>query len=303
MQVDGLYSGGAKAKPNTVSSAPLSPAKSGAGSPPDTVSANYVPANGLSQPSAPKNGSLVYGNVSLDLYTSRSESLTRQIELQGPDGYRGFRQELSRRFEAGLSLDFSFLAKVDGAAEKLSALDSSVMSDWMETASDLLNLKESDFEEFVVATDELFNEIEKVLGMGPEGLDYVADFFSQEVSAFLADVKTNMEYFDENPLGEGESMGLDIPMLGETARSAVAQDLQDFVNKILDEINANLIGQDGSKNSLFKALDELFREIMERYLDKNNKELNSSEIEALDGAEEITEPNQTPANAPLNMVA
>ncbi len=303
MQIDRLYSGVAPARPNNAP-ASFSPAKPSAGSPPDTVSTGYLPADGLSQPTASKDyGSIVYGNVSLDLYASRSESLTRQIERQGPDGYRGLRQELSRRFEAGLSLDFSFLATVDGAVEKLSALDGSVMRDWMDTASDLLNLKEQDFKEFVKATDELFNEIEKVLGLGPDGLDNVADFFSGEVSRFLDDVKANMEYFDKNPLGASDSLGLDIPALGKTAKSNVPDDFKAYMEKFLDDLFAQLLGEDNGENTLLKTLDELFREIINKNTNNNNKELNSSASELLDNARNVNEPENSLPDSPLNLVA
>ena len=65
------------------------------------------------------SGSMIYGSVSLDLNFSRSETLTQEYTRQGQDGYQSVRRQLTRQFDAGLSLDFSFLSTFDGAAEKV----------------------------------------------------------------------------------------------------------------------------------------------------------------------------------------
>ncbi|VAX23692.1 hypothetical protein MNBD_NITROSPINAE04-60, partial [hydrothermal vent metagenome] len=236
------------------------------GSPQDTFTGSYNPAEVLSQPKTQGDSmSVVYGNVSLDLYASRSESLTTQYTSQGPDGYRSFRQELGRRFESSLSLDFSFLAKVDGAAQKLAELDSSLLDKWMAEASDLLNLREKDFQEFVIATDELFNELEKALGMGPEGLNYVSDFFTSEVDKFLDSVKENVQYFEKNPLGEGEDLGLGIPGIKDSVTKNIPDNFKAFLEKLMEQLNAEEFNGIDSLGSLLKSLDELYSEMLERF--------------------------------------
>ena len=76
---------------------------------------------------------MIYGSVSLDLNFSRSETLTQEYTRQGQDGYQSVRRQLTRQFDAGLSLDFSFLSTFDGAAEKMSKLDPSVFQKWSAT--------------------------------------------------------------------------------------------------------------------------------------------------------------------------
>jgi len=209
---------------------------------PEPLNSNSLaPANSETAPdSYNRSGSVIYGNVSLDLYFSRAEYQRTDITKQGPDGVQTLRQELYRKFEAGLSLDFSFMAKFDGAAEKMAQLDPSVFDKWMATASDLMDLKQSDFEEFVKATDELFNEIEKVLGMGPDGLDNIASFFSSQVGGFLDNVKEKMDYFNTNPLGQGEDLGLGIPGLLEDAKNSIPENLKQFFDEMLAKLTEDL---------------------------------------------------------------
>ncbi|VAX25119.1 hypothetical protein MNBD_NITROSPINAE04-383 [hydrothermal vent metagenome] len=229
---------------------------------PNNIQPNFTPYGGLpdsgsgpldSQNLAPTNpetasdpyngaGSVIYGNVSLDLYFSRAEYQRTDITKQGPNGVQTLRQELYRKFEAGISLDFSFMAKFDGAAEKMAQLDPSVFDKWMATASDLMDLKQSDFEEFVKATDELFNEIEKVLGMGPNGLDNIASFFSSQVGGFLDNVKEKVDYFNNNPLGQGEDLGLGIPGLLEDAKNSIPENLKQFFDELLAKLTKDLNG-------------------------------------------------------------
>jgi len=202
--------------------------------------------------------SALFGHVSLSLYYGVEESLTRQgVVNTANGGQASVRQELYRRFEAGLNLDFSFLKTFEGAEAKMASLDPSVFSKWSQTASDLMNLEEKDFEEFVKATDELFNEIEKALGMGPDGLDHIAGFFSSEVDNFLDDVRANAEYFKNNPLGEGKDMGLGIPALLERAKAGMPDRLREF----LDGQMAQAAGSAMEKDS---ALFELLKQLRER---------------------------------------
>jgi len=143
----------------------------------------------------------------------------------------------------------------------------------------------------------------KVLGLGPDGLDHVADFFSGEVSKFLDDVRANMEYFDKNPLGASDSLGLDIPALGNSAKSNVPADFKEYMQKFLDDLFAQLLGGDNGENPLLKTLDELVREILNKNIDNNNKELNNSVPELLDSAENANQPKGSQPDAPLNLVA
>lgn len=216
----------------------------------------------LPQPSetqAPAAGgqTALFGHVSLSLYYGVEESLTRQGVVNTADGGQAsVRQELYRRFEAGLNLDFSFLKVFEGAEAKMASLDPSVFAKWSQTAADLMNLKEEDFEEFVKATDELFNEIEKALGMGPEGLDHIAGFFSGEVDRFLDDVRANAEYFKNNPLGEGEDMGLGVPALLERAKAGIPDRLREFLDGQMAQIAQSGQEQDGALFELLKQLKE-----------------------------------------------
>ncbi|VAX25100.1 hypothetical protein MNBD_NITROSPINAE03-726 [hydrothermal vent metagenome] len=232
---------------------------SGNGSEPSN-SQNLAPANPETPPDSYNgSGSAIYGNVSLDLYFSRAEYQRTDIKKQGPNGVETLRQELYRKFEAGLSLDFSFMAKFDGAAEKMAQLDPSVFDKWLNAASDLMDLKQSDFEEFVKATDELFNEIEKVLGMGPNGLDNIASFFSSQVGGFLDNVKEKVDYFNTNPLGQGEDLGLGIPGLLEDAKNSIPENLKQFFDELLAKLTKDLNGDPGMAG--LKQLIDNFRKL------------------------------------------
>lgn len=243
-------------------------------SPLDTFKPPSAPVDGvLSWPeSNDQNGALLFGNVSLDLYVSRSESLAREYTSEGPDGYQSLRQKLERRFESSLSLDFSFLAKLDGAAEKLNNLDSSVFSEWTNVATRLLDMKEDDFEDFVNATDELFNEIEKVLGMGPEGLDYVADFFTGKVDDFLNGVKGRIDYYGNNPLGEAEDLGLRIPDLAEAIKESIPNDLKIYLEELMAYLESRLMEGRELMGTLLKSISELYKDIVDRYSEEDENE-------------------------------
>ncbi len=265
----------------------------------DTFSPGGLPSpdSGPKPESYGPAGSAIYGNIHLDLYFGRAEYQRTDITRQGPDGAQTLRQELYRRFEAGLSLDFSFMARFDGAAEKMSQLDTSVFDKWMKTAGDLLNLKEEDFEEFVKATDELFNEIEKVLGMGPDDLDYIADFFSSQVDSFLDDVKEKIDYFDSHPLGEGEDLGLGIPGLLEAAKNAIPENLKQFLDELMAKLQGGLF--DEIKSAGILELLEYFRkeqmEFFERLREGEDEgpeenEAADDESEKLPGGEEKIQP-------------
>lgn len=242
---------------------------------------SLAPANPETTPDTYNgSGSVIYGNVSLDLYFGRAEYQRTDITKRGEDGgSQTFRQELYRRFEAGLSLDFSFMARFEGAAEKMAQLDPSVFDKWLNTASGLVDLKEDDFEKFVKATDELFNEIEKVLGMGPDGLDYIADFFSSQVDSFLDNVKEQMDYFDSNPLGEGKDLGLGIPGLLENAKDAIPENFKQFMDGLLARLSEGLYGDpqlDGLKQ-LMEYFRKLQADIFEQLTNNEKDEIKGEE--------------------------
>lgn len=255
---------------------PAAPRAAGDGSAPDS----FAP---LAPESAVPPSPAVYGNVSLDLYFGRSEYQMTEYTRSGQDGSHTVRQELYRRFEAGLSLDFSFLSRFDGAAEKMAQLDRSVFDKWSATANDLLSLKEEDFEEFVKATDELFNEIEKALGMGPDGLDHIAGFFASQVDGFIDSVREQMNYFDSHPLGEGEDMGLGIPALLDAAKQSMPEDFRRFMDETLAGLGVDA-PDTGGEIDIAKLL-EIFRREMEKFLD-SVKERDGKEDPASDSHDE-----------------
>jgi hypothetical protein len=169
------------------------------------------------------------------------------------------RQDLSRSFESELNIDFSFAAAVPGGAEKLSQLDPSMFAEWQNTAADLMSLNPQDYNEFVTATDNLFNEIEKALGMGSTGLDYAADFFKDKVGGFLNDVSQTMDYFNNNPLGSGADMGLNIPGLFDNVKKAIPGDLTKYLEQVMKDL------ENADPNSeLLKYLKEIYKQLVEK---------------------------------------
>lgn len=211
-----------------------------------------------------EQGAVIYGNISLDLHFRRSESLAVDYISQDPDGVRQIHQELARRFEAGLSLDFSFLARFEGAADKLKNLDASVFSEWAGAAADLMSIKQEDFEEFVTATDELFNEIEKTLGMSPDGLDYAADFFTAQVKDFIGDVRERMEYFNSHPLGEGEDKGLGMLDILKAAKEALPDEFEKYLEELISKLTEDLSRSAGEIFESLKTLKEVYEEFLRK---------------------------------------
>ncbi len=237
--------------------------------PPDSAAGQgdtYKPSTGV-----------IFGNVSLDLYYSQAEYMKTEYTKRTPDGTQSISRELYRRFEAGLSLDFSFLGKFDGAAEKMSQLDPVVFSEWAATARDLLNLKQSDFEEFVKATDELFNEIEKALGMGPDGLDYAANFFSSQVDSFLNSVKQRVDYYDSHPLGKGEDLGLGIPGLLDNAKEKLPENLRKYLDELMAKLSEDLFS-DGERSGVLKLLEYLKQERAQLFEALRGEDKHGSEV-------------------------
>lgn len=263
---------------------------------------NLNPTNPETKPdSYKKPGSMIYGNVSLDLYFGRAEYQRTEYTRQGEDGStQTMRQELYRKFEAGLSLDFSFMARFEGAAEKMAQLDPAVFDKWMSTASGLMDLKDEDFEEFVKATDELFNEIEKVLGMGPDGLDHIANFFSSQVDSFLDDVKEQVDYFDTHPLGEGEDLGLGIPGLLQDAKDAIPDNFKQFMDELLAQLSAGLFGdpQMAGLQQLIEHLQKLQAEFFDQLT--NNKEKEDEDEDTADAEDPSSKPEGEETIQPYN---
>lgn len=219
---------------------------------------NPTGPDGLSSVNPQQADTVTIGSVSLDLSFARSESLSTSASVKDSSGYASIRQDLSRSFQSELNIDFSFASTASGVAEKLSNLDPSIFAEWQKTASDLLSLNTQDYNNFINATDGMFNEIEKALGLGSTGLDYVADFFKNKVGGFLNDVNRQMDYFNNNPLGSGPDMGLNIPGLFDSAKKAIPGDLAKYLEqRIKDPQNV------GPESELLKRLKEIYKQLME----------------------------------------
>lgn len=224
------------------------------------VNSASLPAEQRDSPVNPQQADTVtIGSVSLDLSFARSESLSTTASVRDSSGYASIRQDLSRSFESELNIDFSFASTAPGAAEKLSKLDPSIFAGWRKTATDLQSLNPQDYNDFVKATDGMFNEIEKALGMGSTGLDYAADFFKDKVGGFLNDVTAQMDYFNNNPLGSGPDMGLNIPGLFDSAKKAIPGDLAKYLEQQIKDLQT-----DSPESELLKRLKEIYKQLMEK---------------------------------------
>jgi len=156
-----------------------------------------------------------------------------------------------------LSLDFSFLQAFEGTSEKMRNLDSSSFSKWVSTAQDLMNFNENDFQDFVGATDELFNEIENVLGMGPEGLDHVADFFSDQVGNFLSTVQEKITSFEENPIADIKPPSINVPSILSDVKREIRSNFEEFVNKQFSQLVEDFQEKQKSDfQNLFKIIEQ-----------------------------------------------
>lgn len=225
----------------------------------DAVNSASLPAEQTNPSANPQQADTVtIGSISLDLSFARSESLSTAASVKDSSGYASVRQDLSRSFESDLNIDFSFVSTDPGVADKLAKLDPSILSDWQKTATDLQSLNPQDYNDFVKATDGMFNEIEKALGMGPTGLDYAADFFKDKVGGFLNDVNKQMDYFNNNPLGSGPDMGLNIPGLFDSAKKAIPEDLSKYLDQLMKDLEKS-----NPESELLKRLKEIFKKLME----------------------------------------
>lgn len=202
-----------------------------------------------------------YVNVGLDLYYGQSESLTREVSQKVPDGYRKIRQKLSRSYESSLSLDFSFLKNFDGAGDKLSKIDPAVFDRWSKEAGDLFSFSKKDFKEFVTATNDLFNEMEKTLGLSSTGLDSVAGFFTSQVDRFLNDVQKQKAYLDQNPLGEGKDLGLGLPAILDGIKKDMPSRLASYFEDMLAK-NEEISNATKKDDPLLEIMRKTFKELL-----------------------------------------
>jgi hypothetical protein len=205
------------------------------------------------------------GSISLDLNFARSESLSTAASVKDANGYASVRRDLSRSFESDLKIDFSFASNDPAVAERLAKLDPSILADWQKTAANLKSLSPKDYNDFVKATDGMFNEIEKALGMDSTGLDYAADFFKDKVSGFLNDVNKEMDYFNKNPLGSGPDMGLNIPGLFDSAKKTIPDDLSKFLDQAMKDMEKS-----NPDSELLKRLREIFKQLMDKLTQPQN---------------------------------
>jgi hypothetical protein len=226
----------------------------------NAVNSASLPAEQSVPPVNPQQADTVtLGSVSLDLNFARSESLSRTASVKDANGSASLRQDLSRSYESELKIDFSFAATAPGTAEKLANLDPAIMADWQKTAADLKSLNPQDYNDFVKATDSMFNEIEKALGMGSTGLDYAANFFKDKVGGFINDVNKQMDYFNNNPLGSGPDMGLNIPGLFDSAKQAIPGDLVKYLDQVMKDLEKSNPGSE-----LLKQIKEVYKQLIEK---------------------------------------
>lgn len=225
----------------------------------NAVNSASLPAEQTHLPVNPQQADTVtFGSISLDLNFARSESLSRAASVRDANGYASIRQDLSRSYESELNIDFSFATTAPGVSEKLANLDPSILSGWQETAADLQSLSADDYNDFVKATDSMFNEIEKTLGMDSTGLDYAADFFKDKVGGFINDVNEQVDYFNNNPLGSGPDMGLNIPGLFDSAKEAIPGDLAKYLDQVMKDLEKS-----NPDSELLKQIKEIYKRLME----------------------------------------
>ncbi|MBF0169860.1 MAG: hypothetical protein HQK87_02020 [Nitrospinae bacterium] len=206
------------------------------------------------------------GGLSLNLSYARSESLAMEAQKQTADGRTlSLKQEMARSYEANLSVDVSFLSRIEGAAEKMANIDPQVFASWQKEAGDLFSFSDKEFNEFVDATNTMFDEVEKAMGMGPTGLDSIAGFMTGQVKGFLDDVKQNRDYMEANPLGEGEEMGLGVPALMEGRLADMPDALTDYLEKMKGQMDEQMkaFGQEKAQPLLLK-MRSMFQELLDR---------------------------------------
>lgn len=217
----------------------------------------------VEQPRLPVNpqqaDTVTFGSISLDLNFARSDSLSRTASVKDANGYASVRQDLSRSYQSELNIDFSFASNAPGVSEKLANLDPSILADWQKTASDLQSLDPQDYTDFVQATDSMFNEIEKALGMDSTGLDYAANFFKDKVGGFINDVNKQMDYFNNNPLGSGPDMGLNIPGLFDSAKQSIPGDLATYLDQVMKDLEKS-----SPDSELLKQIKEIYKQLLEK---------------------------------------
>jgi hypothetical protein len=215
---------------------------------------------GQTNPPVPQQADTVsIGSISLDLNFARSESLSTSASVKDANGSASVRQDLSRSFESELKIDFSFASNDPAVADKLAKLDPAILADWQKTAANVKSLNPKDYNEFVKATDGMFNEIEKALGMSSTGLDNVAGFFKDKVGGFINDVNKQMDYFNKNPLGSGPDLGLNIPGLFDSAKKTIPDDLSKYLDKTIKDMQSS-----NPESELLKRLKDIFKELIDK---------------------------------------
>ncbi len=245
------------------------------------------------------------GGLSLDLSYSRAESLSMSAQKQTADGQTvSMRQDMSRSYEASLSVDVSFLSRIEGAAQKMANIDPQIFDKWQKEAGDLFSMSDKDFNEFVDATNQMFDEVEKALGMGPNGLDSIAGFMTGQVKGFLSDVQRNQDYMNANPLGQGEDLGLGVPALMDQRLA----DMPDALGKYLDQMRQQMdermqaFGQE-EHQPLLMRMRTMFQELLDRLASKRADEPESPAVKADRDDKTTPQRDEAARSLSLNMSA
>jgi hypothetical protein len=258
------------------------------------VNSASLPAEQTNSPVNPQQADTVtIGSVSLDLNFARSDSLSTAASVKDSKGYASMRQNLSRSYESELKIDFSFASNDPAVADKLAKLDPSILADWQKTAADLQSNPQN-YNDFVKATDSMFNEIEKAMGLGSTGLDYAADFFKNKVGGFLNDVKQQMDYFNSNPLGTGPDKGLNIPGLFDAAKKDIPGDLAKYLEQQVKDLQSV-----SPESALLKRLNEIYKQLMDKLTQPQTSgpdTLSPQPPQNLDTTQTPTQPNPGAGN-------
>lgn len=190
-----------------------------------------------SKPLPPEESGSRYlaGKISIDLHYRLEESYSSTVTRKTADGYMQLRKSVYRSFEANYSFDFSFLARLDATSQKLGGLSPEVLGEFVQTASDLLSLSETDLQEFTEATDNLFNELKGAVGGDGEMLDGIRDLLKNSVSSFIRSVKDGAENIRTIAPGAGEMKSLDYAGLKKEASRMFDDGLYEFLRKLMQD--------------------------------------------------------------------
>lgn len=137
-----------------------------------------------------------YYNLKFDFFYEKVLESSRRASVVQGDAGRELSQDLYQRLEARFSFDLSGLSFLAQQAGRAAGIDEETFTSFIEAAKGLSRFDESGLRTFLSEVDNLFNAVERILGLGADGLDDLAAVIKGGVKNFFGEVKALSQQID-----------------------------------------------------------------------------------------------------------